>query len=52
MADVQITVRLRRKAGVGAAVLAGFQIVGDDLTNEVERPCGLEADKDRTSGKT
>jgi hypothetical protein len=40
--DVQIPVRFRRKARVCAAVPAGLQIVGDDLTNEVEWSCRLE----------
>ena len=51
MADVQND-RCTATGGEGGGVAPGFQIVGDDLTNEVERPCGLEYDKDRTSGKT
>ncbi|MNK85884.1 hypothetical protein D3C87_1057810 [compost metagenome] len=36
MADVQVTVRLRRKAGDDGLVLAGAQVILDDLTDEIE----------------
>ncbi len=35
MADVQIAVRLRRKASADLGVFAGRQIVVDDLANEI-----------------
>ena len=39
MADVQIAVGLGREAGVDAAlVLAAFEVVVDDLADEVPRP--------------
>ena len=36
MADMQIAIRLRREARVNAATeLAGFEIVDDDVANEI-----------------
>ena len=37
MANVQITVRLRREAGVNGGVLTGSQIFINDLTDKVSR---------------
>ena len=36
MADVQEAVGLRRESGDDVAVLAGFEVFGDDLADEVE----------------
>ncbi len=38
--DVEIAVRFRRKAGDGGGMLAGREVVGDDLADEVELGSG------------
>ena len=43
MADVQIAVRLRRKAGDDGLVLAALQVLVDDGADEVGRRCGSVA---------
>jgi hypothetical protein len=41
VADVQVAVGLRRKAGHDAGVFARFEVVGDDLADKIERAGGL-----------